>query len=136
MALSAAQTISVYHACGLWASGGTRYRYKFNAYSMTDIADMSLTWDYSTVKTKIDLRLAALTADEVTWLGTYITTFDDTRSSSFKKDGSGDGIILDDEVEHKKATEAITQMVGFEVEKVDASDLNATGGFGCGRVVR
>lgn len=137
MALTNAQTISVYHACGLWASGTTRYRYRFNAYSTNSINDSSINWSYADIKTAMDTRLAALTADEVTWLGTYITAFDDTRYSSFKKNGQGDGIVLDDEIENTKARAAIVQMVGIEVEPVPfVEDMNATGGIGRGRVVR
>ena len=135
MALTAAQIISTYQACGLSASGGTRYRYKFNAYSMTDIAEMSLTWSYATVKTTLDTRLAALTADEVTWLGTHIATWDATVTSSFSKTSGPDGVILNDEDEHRKATRLIVSLVGIEVEPVDFGD-GAGSGINGGRVVR
>ena len=135
MALTGAQTQSVYLACGMWSEGGSRYRVRFDAYSTASITDSSITWDYSAVKTAITTRLAALSADANTMLGTFITVFDATITSSFRKEGAGDGVVLDDSDEFRKAKGAIVQMVGLEVEPVKfASDLNAQSI--CGRVTR
>ena len=134
MALTAAQTISVYHACGLHAGGTTRYRYKFNAYAQTDVASFPNSWSYATVKTALDTRLAAMSSDENTWIGTHITTYDGALTSSFKKTGLGDGIVLDDDIEKELARQAIVTVVGIEVEPVDIPGDNDNSR--CGRVTR
>ena len=134
MALTPAQTISVYNAVGLKASGGTFYRYKFNAFAFDDVASQTISYSYAAVKTAIDTRLAALTADEVTWLGTHITTWDNTVTSSFSKSAGPDGVLLDDENEHRKATALIISLVGIEVEPV-AIGGDGSNGMG-GRVTR
>lgn len=134
MALSTAQTQTVYEAVGLFAGGGTRYRYRFNAYSTSDIATASLTWDYSTVKTTVDTRLAALTAGEQSRLGEYITKYDDTATSSLVMKGE---VNLDLAAENEKAANKIRQIVGLWVEPAPfvVPDGGATG-LGGGRVVR
>ena len=133
MALTDAQTQTVHEACGLFAGGGTRYRYRFNAFSTQDIASSSLSWSYADVKTRIDTRLAALTSGEETRLGTYITTYDDTATSSFKMRGGSRGVVLDDEAENEKAARRIRQIVGIWVEPVQP---DAYSGGAQERVVR
>ena len=135
MALTAAQTLTVYHACGLRAEGGTYYLVRFTPYSVTDISDTDVSFDYSGVKTLIDTNLAALSDDANTWLGTHITTYDSTVTSSFKMKGE---VVLDDESEFSKARALIRDIVGVHVEAVDIIEESRNKGAGGlqGRVTR
>jgi hypothetical protein len=133
--LSAAQTLTVYHACGLRVEGGTYKLVRFHPFSVSTIEDFTLNYDYSAIKTAIDTNLAALSSDAGTWLGTHITTYDDTLTSSFKMRGE---VVLDDEVEFCKARDAIRDLVGVQVELVDEIEAarNAESGGRTGRVAR
>jgi hypothetical protein len=116
MALSAANTQYAYMACGLWAAGTTRYRYRFNAFSAQSIEESSLSWSYADIKTALDTRLAALSDDQNTILATWLTTWSGGLTSSFRKEAGGDGVALSDEEEVRKAQAAIVQLIGIEVE--------------------
>lgn len=119
MALTAAQTQTIYEACGLFAGGSTRYRYKFGAVGMAfepgNIEGQTLSWSYSSIKTQIDTRIAALSAGEETRLGTYITTYDDTATTSLTLTGE---VNLDLPEENENAANKIRQIIGLWVEAV------------------
>lgn len=112
MALTGAQTQTVYEACGLRAQGGSYRLVRFDAFSTSDIEESSLTWDYSNVKSAIDSALSGLGADAETRLGTYIATCDATATSSLKVRGE---VEIDHEAEHRKARRRIVDIVGVEV---------------------
>lgn len=116
MALTSAQKLTVYHACGLRAEGGTYYLVRFTPYTQTDIEDTSISFSYADVKTLIDTQLAALSSDANTWLGTHLTTYDSTVTSSFVMKGE---VNLDDAQEFEKARAVIQDTVGVHVEAVD-----------------
>ena len=115
MALSAAQTQNTYLACGLWAEGGTRYRGRWNWFSVFDIKSTSISWDYAAAKTYVDARLAGLSAGALTLLGTLADTYADTLTSSFEMKGE---VQLSDQKEKELARENICKIVGVEFEPV------------------
>lgn len=117
MALTAAQTQTVYHACGLRAEGGSYNLIRFTPYTQTDIGSSSTTWDYSSVKTAIDTNLAALSDAANTWLGSAITNYDSTLLSSFQMTGE---VKLSDPQEFELARNVIRDVVGVHVAPVDA----------------
>jgi len=119
MALTDAQKQTVYEACGLRAQGGTYRLVRFDAFSTTDMEDSSLTWDYSNVKNAIDTAVSGLSSAAETRLGTYITTYDDTRTSSLRVRGE---VELDDRQEFELARQAIADIVGIEVAPVRLLD--------------
>lgn len=119
MALTGAQTQTVYEACGLRAQGGTYRLVRFDAFSAADIEESSLSWDYSNVKSAIDSVLGGLDSDAETRLGTYISTCDATATSSLKVRGE---VELDHEVEHEKARRRIVDIVGVEVAPLRFAD--------------
>ena len=130
MALTGAQTQTVYEACGLRAQGGTYRLVRFDAFSSVEIEESSLTWDYSNVKSTIDSALSGLGSDAETRLGTYISTYDATATSSLKVRGE---VELDHEVEHEKARRRIVDIVGVVVAPGGLLDVLETRQ---GRVVR
>lgn len=125
MALTAAQTQQVYLACGLWAEGNSRYRVRWNFYSVFSITQSNLSWDYSGAKTQIDTRLAALSAGALTLLGELADTFADTLTSSFAMMGE---VRLSDADEHEKARGSICKLVGIELEQVPENIVKPIGG--------
>jgi len=135
MALTAAQTQTVYEACGLRAEGNTFRLLRFHAFTTQSITESSTSYDYSNVKTLIDTNLAALSTNAETQLGTYITKYDDTATSSVKLRGE---VIYDAQEEHKFARDRIVNIVGIEVAMIDEIErarLEASGGIS-GNVVR
>ncbi len=116
MALTGAQEQTIYEVCGLRAGGGDYTLVRFDTYSVTDITQSSLTWDYSSVKTAIDTRIAALDSDEEARLGTYIATYDDNVTSSFKMSGE---VVLDAAEERELAKWKIVDIIGIQVDRVD-----------------
>jgi len=135
MALSDENTQLVYLACGLWAGGGTRYRYRFNSFSMADVETTSVSWDYDSVKTVVDTALAALNDAQETLLETWCATFKTGLDSEFSMDGGSQGVHLSDGEAAAKARASICQLVGIEVEAVPFAEDLHRGGLQ-GRVVR
>jgi hypothetical protein len=134
MALTAAQTQNVYLACGLWAEGGTRYRGRWNWFSVFDIKSTSIRWEYDDAKTYVDTRLATLSAGALTLLGTLADTFADTLTSSFEMKGE---VGLSDSTEHALAKENICKVVGVEFEPVPPEIVKPLdGNENAGRMVR
>jgi len=124
MALTAAQTQSVYLACGLHAEGGTRYHIIFltNGFTLWGVDSTSSTWVYSDIKTIVDTQLASLSAGALAYLGGLISTFDSCLTSSFALKGGGDGIYINEETELEKAREVIVQIIGVKVKPVNIAD--------------
>jgi len=116
MALTAAQTQTVYEACGLRAEGNTYRLLKFHAFTTQSITESSTSYDYSNVKTLIDANLAALSTNAETQLGDYITKYDDTATSSVKLRGE---VIYDAQEEHRFARDRIVNIVGIECALID-----------------
>lgn len=135
MALTPAQTQNVYLAIGLWAEGNSRYRVRWNWFSVFDIKTTSLSWDYSTAKGYIDTRLVALSAGALVLLGTLADTFADTLTSSFQMKGE---VQLSDPEENEKARAGICKLVGIELEAVPPEIAKPLDGSGdcTGRLVR
>ena len=113
---TAAQTQTVYEACGLRAEGGTYTLIFFSQWSADSMTDSSDDWDYSTVKTAIDSNLGDLSSDANTRLGTYITKYDDTATSSIRLQGE---VRYDAAEEQRLARNRIVNIVGVEVEEID-----------------
>ena len=137
MALTASQTQQCYLALGLKAEGNTRYRVRWNWFSVFDIKTTTISWDYSATKTIIDTRLGILSAAALTLLGTFIDTYYSTLTSSFEMKGE---VNLSDKAENQMAKEQICKLVGIEVEEAPPEIVSRDGsgddGGGMGRMVR
>jgi hypothetical protein len=139
MALTAAQTASVYEAVGLKGGGGTYAVIRFDAFSVNDIQSTPLTWDYANAKTKVDACIAQAIASvggEVR-LQTHVANFDKWQPyQSVKLQGE---VTFDAGKEFEKARGRIIDICAVEIVPIplaEAIKKAATGDGFSGTVSR
>jgi hypothetical protein len=115
MPLTAAQTQSVYEACGLKGNGGTFTIVRFDFYTTMSVLASTYPWTYANAKTAIDAGIATAiaVADGATRLGTHIATFDKWQPlRSVKLNGE---VTFSAETEYQNAAQRIIDLVGVQV---------------------
>jgi hypothetical protein len=115
MALTNAQTQSIYEACGLKGQGSTYTIVRFDFFTTQSVLASSYPWTYTQAKTAIDAGIAnAITvADGATRLGTHIVNFDKWQPlRSVKLQGE---VYFNAETEFQNARERIIDLVGVQI---------------------
>jgi hypothetical protein len=134
MALTPAQTASIYEAVGLKGMGGTYAVIRFDAFSVNDITATSLTWTYAEAKTKVDacIAQAVAVAGGEAKLVLHVATFDKWQPlRSVRLNGD---MAFSAETEYKNAKGRIIDICAVEIVPIplaEAIKKAATGdGFG------
>jgi hypothetical protein len=139
MALTASETQQCYLAVGLKGEGNTRYRVRWNWFSVFDIKTTSIIWTYSTAKGYIDTRLTALSAGALAELATYLDAYTARKSNpSLKVVGGAYGANIDYAKEIEYFRSEICKLVGIEIEEAPPDIVKPLDGSGdsTGRLVR
>ena len=115
MALTAAQTQSIYAAVGLEGEGNSFTLIRFDFFTTMDVETSEYPWSYGTAKTKVDTAIAAalLVSGAEARLTTHIANYD--KWEPYQSVRLVSDVQFDAGREFQLARERICKLVGVEI---------------------